>query len=586
MPAPDDQVPPLIEAIRASIIGDDEALDGPFGLRKITYADYTASGRCLGFLEDYIRNEVLTKYANTHTEISGTGRQTTRFREEARWIIREAIGATDEDAVIFCGSGATGAINKLIGILNLRVPDELDARYGLRSLIPPGERPVVFIGPYEHHSNELPWKETICDVVVICETPDGDICQGMLAEELHRYRDRPLKIGSFSAASNVTGITSDVLGVSALLHDHGALAFWDYAAAAPYVDIKMNTADGYKDALFISPHKFIGGPGAPGILVVKKALCSNRVPSEPGGGTVTWVTPADHRYTRDVEHREEGGTPDIIGSIRAGLVFQLKQQVGVDYIREREDDFVRRCIDAWSLNDHIVILGNKNHERISIVSFLVEHGTGYLHWGFVAALLNDLFGIQSRGGCSCAGPYGHTLLGLDLETSEALEGIIDRGFDGVRPGWVRVNFNYFITERVFDFLIRAVDWVATHGWKLLPQYDFDPATGRWQHRSGYPDPPVRLSDVSYAGGRMEYGSHHARAPEVALPRYLDEADTTLERWLATLGEYAIVDPQLDPDFERYRWFPLPGEVLAFLQGKASPCSPRRTLAPVERQPAR
>lgn len=575
----------LIETIRASIIGDDEAFAGPFGLRRFTYADYTASGRSLSFIEDYIRNEVLTRYANTHTEISGTGLQTTRFREEARGIIKRAVGATDEDAVIFCGAGATAAVNKLIHILNLRIPAALEDRYALGEVIPESERPVVFIGPYEHHSNELPWKETICDIVLIPMNENGNICQQELRKRLIEYADRPLRIGSFSAASNVTGITSDTHGISNLLHEHGALAFWDFAAAAPYVEIEMNSDSSTKDAIFISPHKFIGGPGTPGILVVKRALCRNRVPSDPGGGTVTWVTPTDHQYTRDIEHREEGGTPDIVGSIRAGLVFQLKQQVGVDYIREREDDFVRRCIDAWSRNDRIVILGNREHERISIVSFLIQHGSGYLHWGFVATLMNDLFGIQARGGCSCAGPYGHSLLGLDMKTSHALEEVINQGHEGVRPGWVRLNFNYFITERVFDYLIRAVDWIATHGWKLLPLYDFDPSTGRWTHRAGYTDAPMRLGDICYSSGHMAYPSHHARVPESALPTYLEAADRLLEDWLGRLPSADCCRPRLEQEFESLRWFPLPGEALAILQGKDDPCAAKSTLAPAgERVP--
>jgi selenocysteine lyase/cysteine desulfurase len=573
----------LIETIRGSIIGDDEALEGPFGLRKFTYADYTASGRSLSFIEDYIRNEVLTKYANTHTEISGTGLQTTRFREEAREIVREAVGASADDAVIFCGAGATGAINKLIHILNLRIPAALEERYGLSKLIPPNERPVVLIGPYEHHSNELPWKETICDVVLIPENANGDICQESLRAKLQEYADRPLKIGSFSAASNVTGITSDADGVSDLLHEYGALAFWDYAAAAPYVSIEMNGTTSHKDAIFISPHKFIGGPGSPGILVVKRSVCANRVPSEPGGGTVTWVTPEEHRYSQDIEHREEGGTPDIIGSIRAGLVFQLKQQVGVDFIRGKESEFVRRCIDAWEANGNVVILGNRDHERISIVSFLIGHETGYLHWGFVVTLMNDLFGIQARGGCSCAGPYGHTLLGLNLETSRSLEALINMGHEGVRPGWVRLNFNYFITERVFDFLIKAVEWIATHGWKLLPLYEFDPASGRWNHRSGYPDPPMCLDDICYGRGHMEYASHHARVPESGLARYLEQADRILAEWLQATDGIEINDPELPQEFERWRWFPLPCEVLAQLQGKSSACDTRSTLTPATKR---
>src|ERR1043166_3231088 len=260
-------------------------------------------------------------YANTHTESSGTGRQTTAFREAARAIIHRAVGGGADDLVIFTGSGATGAINKLTDILNLRIPRDLDTRYSLSRQIPADQRPVVFIGPFEHHSNELPWRESIACVRVIQEDGDGHIDLEHLERELVRHADRPLKIGSFSAASNVTGIASDTRAIATLLHRHGAYSFWDYAAAGPYVAIEMNGGDAAdagaaKDAVFISPHKFIGGPGTPGVLVAKRELFRNRVPSVPGGGTVQYVNPLEHVYVEDVEHREEGGTPAIVESIR------------------------------------------------------------------------------------------------------------------------------------------------------------------------------------------------------------------------------------------------------------------------------
>ena len=561
----------LIETIRGAVIGDDEAVMGPYGLRRVTYADYTASGRSLTFIEDYIRAAVLPLYANTHTESSGTGLQTTRFREDARGIIRESLGGNPEDhVVIFCGSGSTAAINKLVDVLNIRLPADLDDRYGLRASIPVRERPVVFLGPYEHHSNELPWRESIADVVTIPEDADGRIDLAALERALVANADRPLKIGSFSAASNVTGIISDTRAISVLLHRHGARSFWDFGAAAPYVEVELephrpgpDVELDYKDAVFISPHKFIGGPGTPGILAARRDLFGNRVPAAPGGGTVVFVNPTEHAYLADPEHREEGGTPAIVESIRAGLVFQLKEAVGTDAIREREESFIQRAIERWEGSPDIEVLGSHSLARLSIVSFVVRHADRYLHHNFVVALLNDLFGIQSRGGCSCAGPYGHRLLGIDIETSHEFEREIARGCEGIKPGWIRVNFNYFISEAVFEFILAAVDLVASEGWRLLPEYRFDPATGMWRHRNKLGEAPLSLRDVAYDGGTMKFTAHRHQAPDSSLAGYLAEARRILAGPRAATPE-PLERSATGPDFEDLRWFWLPEEIDAEL----------------------
>ncbi|WP_108818779.1 aminotransferase class V-fold PLP-dependent enzyme [Pseudovibrio sp. Alg231-02] len=548
----------LIDKIRKSVIGEDAAIATAFGPKPLVYADYTASGRSLSMIEDYIRDHVLPYYANTHTETSYTGAQTTALREQARQQIRSSVNATDDHSVIFCGSGATSAIHKLIDILNLKLPADLSARYKFEQQIPEKERPVVFIGPYEHHSNELPWRESIADVVSIPLCEGGQVCLDDLEKQLIKYADRPLKIGSFSAASNVTGVKTDVDTVARLLHKHGALSFWDYAAAAPYVGIDMAGAqdeqgDSTKDAIFLSPHKFVGGPGTPGVLIVNNAILQNRVPAMPGGGTVMYVTPEDHRYVANAERREEGGTPAIIESVRAGLVFKLQQAVGTDEIERREESFVSRAVARWSNCENIEILGNTEAPRLSITSLKITHKGKDLHYSFVVALLNDLFGIQARGGCSCAGPYGHALLGMDMHYSKALEEQLVEGHMILRPGWIRLNFNYFIDEETFEYLVRAIELVAEHGWKLLPFYRFDQNGAVWRYQNHKTELAASLETLDF--NALPEATVKSERPSLA--ETMKAAEAELLRNHCTEERYNVIQPQKVEDL---RWFVRPQDV--------------------------
>lgn len=479
-----------LSAIRKDIIGNNRSIVTPFGCKPLFYADYTASGRSLYSIENFITTKIAPYYANTHSDASFNGAQTNLLREQARQQIKQALHANNDDQLIFCGSGATSAINTLIHLLDL--PD-------VQSYTTLSDRPIVFLGPYEHHSNELPWRECGADVITIGLTREGNIDIQELQARLQEFANRTIKIGTFSAASNVTGILSDVPTITQILHQQGALAFWDYAAAGPYVDIQMNGEQAL-DGVFISPHKFIGGPGTPGVLVVKSHVIKNTIPSTIGGGTVSFVSPLEHTYTDHIETREEGGTPAIIESIRAGLVFKVKQSIGVENILAREQHWVDYAFSRFKTMPNIRVLGGENRHRLPIFSFQVTNGNRVLHHNFVTALMNDLFGIQVRGGCSCAGPYGHSLLRVDMAQSEHLRSYIDMGYAAMKPGWVRFNIPYFIDQASVDYLFDAIALVSEYGHQLIPYYQLDWQTGLWRFQGQPMQMQTTLNDFTFATG--------------------------------------------------------------------------------------
>jgi selenocysteine lyase/cysteine desulfurase len=478
----------FIRDLRQQVVGQGQLIDTPFGGKPLLYCDHTASGRSLHSIEQIIAREVLPHYANTHSEASHTGRRTGQLREWARQSIKDVINAGEEDALIFCGHGATGAVNTLVHLLHLNAaPQADDASNPIEAI-----RPLVLIGPYEHHSNELPWREAKADVIRIPLDEDGNVDQSNLIRTLKENHHRPFTVGSFSAASNVTGIKADVPSITRILKRHGALAVWDYAAGAPYLPIDMNRPDAAIDAVFFSPHKFIGGPGSSGVLAVKRSVIRNTAPGQIGGGTVRYVTPDWHDWHPDPEHREEGGTPGIIESIRGAMAVSIPAKLGYQRLAEIEQTHVHAAQNALLNTPGLELLGSSCSDRLPIFSVRFRSAEGELHYGFVVRLLNDLFGIQARGGCSCAGPYGHSLLQLTPEYSESLADAVGHGFGCLRPGWVRFNLHWLCSEKEVDYILAAVKMIAKWGRLLLPSYTLDTASGLWEHRDSPAATPVSL----------------------------------------------------------------------------------------------
>jgi selenocysteine lyase/cysteine desulfurase len=495
--------------LRRELIGADAPIQTPFGERLMMYADYTASGRCLCFVENYLR-QLQRIYANSHTEDDISGRSMTQLLREAEDSIKRSVNAGESGRIINVGSGATGAIDKLQQIIGVALPPatrkHLDTLLGNAlgsdkldnfKLYLRENQPIVFVGPYEHHSNEISWRENLATVVPVRLDSEGGIDLNHLEELLQdpAYQGRK-RIGSFSAASNVSGIKSPVHEIAVLLHRYDAIACFDYAASAPYVQIDMNPpADKYDgdaslDAIFISPHKFLGGPGSSGVLVFNERLYNRDLPpTVSAGGTVDYVGRENQDFITRIEEREKPGTPGVLQILKAAMVFEVKDNLTVERIEKRENELLEKIFARWLANPAIEILGNQDPaKRVAIISFNIKSNTGgsdgsqYLHPKFITTLLNDLFGIQSRAGCSCAGPYGHRLLDIDEETSEEYRSCVVEGFSGIKPGWCRISMHYVMDDLEVDFLLDAVDFVARYGGLFLRLYDFDLYDGSWSKK--------------------------------------------------------------------------------------------------------
>jgi len=534
----------------------------------MSYCDYTASGRCLRFVESYLQG-LQRIYANTHTEDDITGRSMSQLLHEAEESIKKSVNAGPTGRIIACGTGATGAIDKLQQLVGVALPpatrknicDMLAESDSTVTCEDVGElfdksQPVVFIGPYEHHSNEISWRESLATTVQVRMDASGNIDLAHLEELLRdpRYQNRT-RIGSFSAASNVTGMRSDVRAISCLLHAHDAIACFDFAACAPYVEIDMNPAplgddDPSIDAIFISPHKFLGGPGSSGVLVFNERIYDRDLPpTVSAGGTVDYVGMNGQDFIDRIEEREKAGTPGVLQTLKAGLVFQIKDRVGVDFINAREHELTARAFDRWSEAEGIEILGNPDPaQRVGILSFNIKSSVGgYLHHKFVTALLNDLFGIQSRAGCSCAGPYGHRLLDIDDNTSELYRGAVQHGYCGMKPGWCRVGLHWVMDDAEADYVIDAVLFIARHGHLFLSLYDFDLCSGTWTHKQESSilqtfslDAALRDDDndpaVLTVPLRKQLYDHYMTDANRWVEKLRNEAPASLERLEGDLGE--------------------------------------------------
>ena len=449
--------------------------------QAIIYADWTASGRLYQPIEDYISHTLGPYVANTHTETNLTGSTMTHAYHDAQKLIKRHVNACDNDILITSGAGMTDVINKFQRILGLRIPERMAEQVSFND----EDKPVVFITHMEHHSNQTTWYECDVTIEIVASDENGLPSLDNLMQLLAQYKDRKVKIGSFTACSNVTGIKTPYHQLAEIMHQHGGLCFVDFACSAPYVDIDMHPVNKAQalDAIFFSPHKFLGGPGSSGVLIFNKSLYKNKVPDHPGGGTVTWTNPwGEHTFFNNIEVREDGGTPGFLQCIRTALAIKVKDAMGTDNITAREKELTDFVMNSLSKNEQVKMLEPSITDRLAIISFYITN----VHYNLVVRLLNDKFGIQTRGGCSCAGTYGHILLNVDQNTSQQITQQIDAGDYCEKPGWIRASFHPTTTNEEAKYVVEAIHTLTSNIHEWSKEYRFNPATGDFerQHLSG------------------------------------------------------------------------------------------------------
>ena len=466
------------EEFRKQIIGVDQVIQTPYGEKKLIYADWIASGRLYRPIEEKLCNAIGPYVANTHSESSETGRLMTQMYQEAHRKIKRLVNANESDVIITTGYGMTSALAKFQRILGLKIPEKLMKYCNLKE----NERPVVFLTHMEHHSNHTPWLESLVDVVVLPPDENVLVNPDFLREEIKKYENRELKIGSFTACSNVTGIQTQYYELAEIMHENSGYCFVDFAASAPYTDINMHPVNGKQrlDAIFFSPHKFLGGPGSSGVLIFNKYLYKNRIPDHPGGGTVTWTNPwGEHAYFDDIEIREDGGTPGFLQAIKSVLCMDLKEKMGVENIKKREKELVNLAFDQLGKVPGLKILADKEKERIGVISFYIED----VHHNLIVRLLSDRFGVQVRGGCSCAGTYGHYLLHVDREKSHQITSLINQGDMSQKPGWVRISLHPTMTNEEVKLIADALKEISENHKEWMKEYDYSNKTNEFYHKS-------------------------------------------------------------------------------------------------------